>query len=189
MRLILAVSADGYFASGPEDDMSWTTPSDKAVFRLLTGSGGACGAGSRTFDQLPELPGRTVFRLTRSPDAPGAPPDHSATLEWFAHRHPDGWLLGGPEIAQVAVEQNLVESAYLCRSPVPLGGGIRDRLTPWLMTRGEWSNMGTPWRRAQRIPVGDIVVDVWRNLCPTAVVSPPSGDGSKTTSRSSRPRA
>ena len=63
LRLIMAVSADGYLASGLNDDMSWTGQLDKTIFKLLTSVGGVVGAGHNTFWQLPHLSGRRLVCL------------------------------------------------------------------------------------------------------------------------------
>lgn len=98
MRLLLAVSADGYLALGPEDDMKWTGPIDKAVFRLLTLSDGndTLYAGSRTFDPV--------------------------TAAAHSDRH--SWLIGGAEVALEALRQGLIDRAFICISPAVLGSGI-----------------------------------------------------------------
>ncbi|URA07027.1 putative dihydrofolate reductase [Xanthomonas phage Elanor] len=116
MRLLLAVSADGYLALGPQDDMRWTGPIDKAVFRLLTLSSGndTLYAGSRTFDQMPKLPGRRLERLSRS----------GKTVASAANTDRHSWLIGGGEVALEALRQGLIDRAFICVSPVVLGSGI-----------------------------------------------------------------
>lgn len=116
MRLLLASSADGYLAKGPEDDMKWTGPIDKAVFRLLTLSNGSdiLLAGSRTFDQMPKLPGRAMRRISRD----------DLTLEAAKVAYPGAWLIGGPTVARAALELGLVSRAFICVAPVELGGGM-----------------------------------------------------------------
>ena len=120
MRLLLASSADGYLARGPEDDMAWTGAVDKAVFRLLTMSSknDVLLAGSRTFDLMPKLPGRRMERLSRSRG-----PD-SFTLEEANWTWPDAWLIGGPSVALEALKKGLVDRAFICVSPASLGQGI-----------------------------------------------------------------
>lgn len=195
LKLILAVSADGYFARGPEDDMSWTSPADKRAFRLLTSVGAVCGVGSRTWRQMPDLPGRRLVPISRSGlvlskasaagklsealfgDGPvradlAIPTTQSLTLGRFAHLHPNGWLLGGPTVAQEALDCCLVDQVYLCRSSAVLHGEqpafkalYRDDITPWLMRQGERENAGIPWRRAQRIRFDDtLTVDCWSRM-------------------------
>lgn len=44
LKLIMAVSADGFVSNGPDDHMDWTGPDDKKAFRLLTSVGGVLGA-------------------------------------------------------------------------------------------------------------------------------------------------
>jgi dihydrofolate reductase len=114
MRLLIAMSADGYVCKGPDDDMTWTGPVDKAIFRLLTLSDpGPLLAGRVTAEMLPRLPGRTVLPLSRK----------GLTLEAAHHAHPNAWLIGGPNVAVEALSRGLVKSAYICRSPVSIYGG------------------------------------------------------------------
>lgn len=184
-NLILAVSADGHLATGPDDDMGWTGSTDKRLFKLLTSVGAVCGVGARSWQLMPELDGRRLIPLSRSracyqkgPPAPAGPvPDdrmlaaedlfftvgQSLTLGEFAHRHPDGWLLGGPTLAMEALSIGLVDQVYLCRIDVNLGEGVRDEVTPWLMRQGE-RNAGVPWRRVHRIPFDGVTVDCWSRL-------------------------
>ena len=113
MRLLMAVSADGFLARGPDDDMRWTGRLDKKVFRLLTGVGGVCGAGSTTYDLMETtLKGRTLFRLSRS--------GHDMGLRLFAEAHPSAWLIGGPTIAVEAFQRGLIDEVHLYRSEVKL---------------------------------------------------------------------
>ena len=115
MRLIMAVSNDGYVAQGPKDDMSWTGDADKRAFRLLTSvGGGVCGVGSTTFDLMPKLKGRKLWRLTSSPGDHGGHQGLACTLGWFAHSYPGAWLLGGPTLAQAAFDIGLIDEAFFC---------------------------------------------------------------------------
>ena len=126
MRLLLASSANGYLARGPEDDMKWTGPIDKAIFRLLTLSNAndTLLAGSRTFDQMPKLPGRKMERLSGD----------GLTLDLASRLYPDAWLIGGPTVALQALKLGLVRRAFICVSPVELEEGMHateiERLLP-----------------------------------------------------------
>lgn len=165
LKLIMAVSADGYLADGPNDGMSWTGKLDKLVFRLLTSIGGPLGAGKRTFFDLPELKGREVicltsrrdhelfihkpnFKMSMGPDDLATMPKDAAvvahrvmTLQEFARCHPGAWLIGGPETAAAAIDMNLVAEAIMCHGTAMLGGGIPDTLSArfeeakWLQTK------------------------------------------------------
>lgn len=128
MRLLLARSSDGFLARGPDDDMRWTGQSDKAAFRLLTLSNGndVLLAGSRTFDQMPKLPGRQMERLSRKGDAGTADSWKEGTsLEVAAACWPDAWLIGGPTVAAEALRAGLVRRAFIMTAPVALEQGIR----------------------------------------------------------------
>jgi dihydrofolate reductase len=173
LKLIMAVSADGYLADGPDDDMSWTGKLDKLVFKLLTSVGGPLGAGRRTFMSLPNLPGRELVCLTSrtghdlfvhkpnfkpallGPEKPTAVPKDAAvvahrlmTLRKFERCCSGGWLIGGPETAAAAVDMGLVAEAVMCHGSVQLGGGIPDRLSP-LFEEAKWL------RTELRVSMGD----------------------------------
>lgn len=152
LRLVMAVSRDGYLSRCKGDTMEWLGPTDKAVFRILTGVGGVCGVGSGTAPHMPnELPGRALVVLSRS----------GTTLGDFAERHPGAWLLGGPTLAAAALEQDLLDEVHLCRSD--------RRAFPDCMAAGAWPDLVTRflndnlarWTLAMRTPVLDVTVERW----------------------------
>jgi dihydrofolate reductase len=110
MKLILACSFNGALCTGPKDNMRWTGGEDKRLFRLLTTtSGGVCLVGSATLGVMPrDLPARKLVPLSRNPE-------EGLLLEDAAEAYPDAWLLGGPSIARLAMEHDLVSEAILCR--------------------------------------------------------------------------
>lgn len=123
MKLLLAASRDGYLARGPDDDMRWTGPSDKAAFRLLSLSDGQpLLAGSRTFDQMPKLPGRELLRLSREPASFGKHP--RLDLHVAAGCFPEAWLIGGPTVAEQALDRGLISRAFICVADVDLWSGM-----------------------------------------------------------------
>lgn len=147
LKLVMAVSADGFVARGPTDDMTWTGSTDKRVFRLLTSVGGILGAGRRTFEQLPKLEGRTVVPLSRN----------GMTLTEFVSRYPDAWLIGGQEVALEALRLHLLDQAFLCRSREAfLRFGIKDEITLRLMR-------SPAWQQKPAICFAETFVDVWEN--------------------------
>lgn len=151
LRLVMAVSADGFMSKREDDDMSWLGPDDKAVFRILTGVGGVLGAGSGTVRNMPRsLPGRTVVCLSRS----------GVTLGDFVERHPGAWLLGGPELARQALLTGLLDEVHLCRSrrlaaPVSGFGAWPDVITPLLEARS------LVWGKRMSTTFGDTTVENW----------------------------
>jgi dihydrofolate reductase len=150
LKLVMAVSADGFVARGPTDDMTWTGSTDKRVFRLLTSVGGVLGAGRRTFEQLPKLEGRAVHMLTRDQSA-------GLTLEEFTSRYPDAWLIGGQGVALEALRSRLLDQAFLCRSREAfLRFGIKDEITPCLMR-------SPTWQQRPAVCFAETFVDVWEN--------------------------
>jgi dihydrofolate reductase len=150
LKLVMAVSADGFVARGPTDDMTWTGSTDKRVFRLLTSVGGVLGAGRRTFEQLPRLEGRYVHMLTRDQSS-------GVTLNEFCRLYPDAWLIGGQEVALEALRLNLVDQAFLCRSREAfLGSGVKDEITPRLLR-------SQIWQQRPAVCFAETFVDVWEN--------------------------
>lgn len=147
MKLIMACSADGFFAKGPDDDMTWTGTTDKRVFQLLTRTSGAvCLAGRKTFQTLPVLPHRRVVPLSyRFPHVNNVKGEASLAYtlhdayRWFGH---DCWLIGGVEVAKDAIQGNLVSEAVICRSRyIELGEGMGQELHAELRGRFNWSTM------------------------------------------------
>lgn len=129
MKLILAVSRDGFLASGPDDNMRWTGPADKYAFRLLTLSDGQpLLAGRTTAASLPLLPGRRVISLSRS----------GPSLEAAAIRFPEAWLIGGPTVAEEALRLGLVNRVFLHHVQHVLGGGLPVAPLRKLMPSDPW---------------------------------------------------
>lgn len=148
MKLIMAVSADGFVARMGEDDMRWTGSLDKAVFRLLTGVGTEpLAVGRRTRALMPSyLPGREIYVLSSSG---GILAD--GTLANYHDRYPDGWLIGGQTVAVEAREQDLLSEVHLCRSTRFIWDGVP--MSP-VLTAGMTLRMSTL--------VVDLNVEVYR---------------------------
>lgn len=135
LKLIMAMSADGFLCRGSDDDMRWTGLTDKRLFHALTMTGGAMGAGRKTCALLPPLPGRTLVCLSNGPADYAYFPTRGyssrekavmqvpqMSLGMFAHRYPGAWLLGGPTVASEALDTQLVDEVHLCQSPAFIGG-------------------------------------------------------------------
>lgn len=119
MKLLMAVSADGFVARGPDDDMRWTGALDKAIFRLLT-MGEVVGAGRVTYGMMRDLKlkGRDLRLITSNPGA-------GFTLDSFARNCPRSWLIGGHTAALGALDLNLIDRVYLSVVGVELGQGVK----------------------------------------------------------------
>lgn len=117
MKLMLAVSQDGFLCTGESDDMRWTGRSDKLLFKWLTMTGGPVIVGRKTAALLPALKHRQVHHISRSPAL-------GITLEEAARQFPDAWCIGGPILAEEALKHGLIDRAFIVRSPVILGAGI-----------------------------------------------------------------
>ena len=181
LKIVMAVSKDGFVSFGPDDDMSWTGPDDKRAFRLLTAVGGVLGAGRRTFEMLPRLKGRRVVCLSTRPvmvenaaaregqqfpfsDGPmpaDAAYERALTLGQFAHQHSTGWLIGGQTVALEALAIGLVDQVFLCHAPVELHRF--GRFDPRVAQRDLISHRISTWSRQERVSVGKTAVEVWRH--------------------------
>lgn len=180
LKLVMAVSKDGFVSLGPDDDMLWTGPDDKRAFRLLTSVGGVLGAGRRTFENLPRLKGRRVLCLStrrivlpnaearegmRHPFSDGPLSDdtayeHAVTLGQFAHQYPDAWLIGGQTVALEALSLGLVDQVFLCHAPIELHrSGLFD---PRVAQRELITPHISSWSRQERLRLGGTTVEVWR---------------------------
>lgn len=118
MNLVMAVSADGYAAKGPGDDMRWTGRDDKEAFRLLTYSASRLFAGIETQRAMPALRDRPVYPISRNVTL-------GCTLEYAAATWPEATLIGGPTVAEAAVRAGLIDRAFISVVPMVLMSGIR----------------------------------------------------------------
>lgn len=144
MKLIMAVSVDGFVAMSDHDPMNWTGRLDKKLFRAITMTGPrVLAAGATTFDQMPNLPDRRLIRIRKGGlhvckpfssvvDVTEETEKNACecmTLVEFERAHPDGWLIGGQKCAVSALNHKLVSEMHLC---VVLGQmlhrGVREQL-------------------------------------------------------------
>lgn len=124
MKLVMAISKDGYVARGEHDTMQWTGSTDKALFKLVTLiGGGVVAAGCKTAAILPALEGRSVLALSRG----------GYTLHDFAEEYPEGVLIGGQTVALEALELGLIDEVILMRLERFAFSGIRDKITPTII--------------------------------------------------------
>ena len=178
MKLIMAVSGDGFVAKGPDDDMSWTGPIDKAVFKLLTSTSDVLAVSAKSLEMMPkQLPGRgRIYALSTDPR-------RGIQLEDFAAMFPDAWLLGGQDLALYAMKNGFVDKAYLCRAMTSMlvAAGpnlfatdpsedppedledtrIPDKLTDYFTRRRYVKGRGSWWDEAMRVKLDDLLVEVW----------------------------
>ncbi len=153
MKLILGISSDGYFACGPNDDMSWLDPMDKKIFRILTSVGGVCGVSAKTAESMPTLLGRRVQIISRQPGV-------GVSLGVFAGVNPNGWLLGGPKLARAALEEGLIDEAFTC---ISLGRNV-PTADPQYKNDLFFEDYGLT--NKGRIRMGEVLVEVWRKHGP-----------------------
>lgn len=117
MKVLMAVSLDGFVARHERDDMSWTGDTDKKIFRLLTLSEDSpLLVGRKTAEFMPILPDRPIIHISRQ--------DHGTPLQTAWHTWPNAWLVGGPTVVEAAINGGLVSRMILVRIPAVLGEGI-----------------------------------------------------------------
>lgn len=145
MRLIMAVSGDGFVARDDQDTMAWTGATDKALFKLLTLTGSRIlAASAKTARLMPKLKGREVLELSRN----------GLTLAQFAVRYPLGTLLGGQTLALAALEWRLLSEVILMRLAKTLGQGQPDLLS---------AELAKAWR-CESVRLADVKTEVWQPL-------------------------
>lgn len=163
MKLIMAVSEDGYMSRSKCDDMRWLGRTDKAVFRLLTLTDrDPLFVSARSRPYIPELlPGRYLYSLsTKAEHGPGT----RMSLRQVARGWPRAWLLGGPTLARIALEQGHVDEVHLCRSdrkafPDSMAmGAIADTVSPYLMA------YPLEWLRTTTTRINDVTVECWKKV-------------------------
>lgn len=158
MKLVMAVSKDGWLARKEDDDMSWLGMADKAAFRILTSvDGGHVGVSLRTAGCMPSvLPGRSLYKLSTVSRAQAW-----GTLSEFHGAYPGGCLVGGPRLAMEALRLAYISEVHLCRSEryafpdsAARDQAIPDRITLQLLAGGFQVKMETKF--------GDTKVECWR---------------------------
>ena len=159
MNLIMAISRNGYVARSADDDMSWTGPIDKAVFKLLTSTHPVLAVSAKTLEYMPKsLPGRgKLYALSTDPRK-------GVSLEDMTRFAPDAWLLGGQEIALYALKNGFVTKAYLCIAAADVEPGpdaVQDRLRPCFESRRYVKGRGSWWDQTLRVAVDSLMVEVW----------------------------
>lgn len=187
MKLIMAVSADGFVARGPDDSMSWAGPLDKQLFRLMTMTGSKMlAAGGRTYDLMPHLGGgRQLVRLRKQGfhvhglprmslmDVDVTEQDPKAvvsrekcncmTLVDFAREYPDGWLIGGQTVALVALKLRLVHEMLLfVQNDVWLHSGMKCELRSYAEHQARLVLDGRTTVGDYRPNGGSVTVEHWR---------------------------
>src|SRR5690606_28588783 len=153
LKLLMAVSLDGYMARGVDDDMAWTGQTDKRIFRILTGVGGQVGVSARSGLHMPRLPCREVTVLSTV----------GVTVEEYARAHPVAWLVGGPTLAAHALLRGLLEEVHLvrvsrCANPES-GQGIGDTVSHIIEER---YFRGYQWEHALTTCLDVAQVETWR---------------------------
>jgi len=149
------------------DNMRWLGSTDKAIFRILTGVGGEMGMSWITSRYMPEhLPARKMYDLSSRRELAWG------TLKQFHEQFgDDAWLIGGPTLARIALEEERIHEVHLCRSdrmafPERLNGenlGLKDTVTPYLEEFPYRVLKARPWwSKEMQTSIGDVTVECWR---------------------------
>lgn len=180
MKAIMAISKDGFVCKDKDDDMSWTSKTDKKIFRLLTqvSLGGIstdpsgknrlfCGYNTGQTMKDVKLNNRILKSV------------HTNSL--FGHRivfytetlSEDGsfdiidyridelktgdnaWIIGGQKTIMQALNNNILEQVFICRSDVKIHKGVKDEITPTLMSLFNLSDT---------IKINDVSVEIWNRI-------------------------
>lgn len=158
MKLLMAISKDGFVCKDENDDMSWTSKTDKKIFRLLTQTDGhgpylpQLFCGYKTGKLLPKLKNRQINIIEDWVEFGFGYIDDNGAFNAVDTCLEDGHLIGGQKTALKAFERILIHKAYICRSEVELGDGVKDKITPILKKRFSLSDT---------IKINDVTVEIW----------------------------
>mgnify|MGYP003132917026 CR=1 FL=1 len=138
MNLVMAQSSDGYFATGLDDDMSWTGKKDKLAFKLLTSEGNTnllCGLN--TAYNMPELKNRRIWAV-RSGDQAGWIAKDGFLINEITYKQINNKtfkgakVIGGPKFAESVIKDGYIKYAYISIIDKKLKSGIGKNLSEYL---------------------------------------------------------
>lgn len=131
VRIIAAITADGFIARGPEHAADWTSKEDKRLFVELTKKAGVMIMGSRTYDTIGRpLPGRKTVVYTSRPenyDNPELLVTSAKPSEILNDLKEQGYsdvaICGGAQIYDLFLQSGLVTDLHLTVEPILFGQG------------------------------------------------------------------
>lgn len=132
VRIIAALTADGFIARGPDHLANWTSKEDKRLYVELTKQAGVMIMGSKTYDTIGRpLPGRKTVVYTSRPenyDNPELLITNAAPKEILEILQDQGYsdvaICGGAQIYDLFLQSGLVTDLHLTIEPVLFGKGI-----------------------------------------------------------------
>lgn len=140
MDLVMAQSIDGYFATGPNDDMTWTGKKDKQFFKLITSIGNTnLLSGLTTAESMPPLEYRRLWAV-RSQQA-GWIVNNGVLINEIKYSQiihqkkgifNGAKVIGGPKLAKSVIEDGYINYAYISIIKKKLNKGIGQELTELL---------------------------------------------------------
>ena len=106
MKAIFVESLNGYLARGANDDMLWTPPLDKKIFKLLSFAfGGVCVCSAHTYKLLPDAMRGDKNRRFIIADKTG-----ENSLVALNKKYPNGVLIGGPRFLTAAYNVGVIDT-------------------------------------------------------------------------------
>lgn len=122
MHVSIIAACDAQWGIGKEGKMPWHLPADFAYFKQTT-MGFPLISGRKNFQDMGVLPGRHIYVITR--DESFTSEDDSVTVAYslkqaLAHAKTredasEIFIVGGGEIYKAALEEGLVDRAYITR--------------------------------------------------------------------------
>jgi len=135
ISLIAAYDKNGVIGNGP--DIPWHLPADFAYFKSMT-SGSTVIVGRTTFESIGKpLPGRQNIVVTRNSNysQDGVEVVYSVEDAIKAADSEEVFIIGGAEIYKYALEQDLVERAYITHIDAEVEGDVlfpKELLSDWI---------------------------------------------------------
>lgn len=110
MKALYATSFNGYMATGPDDDMSWTGTADKQLFKLITTVAKECVISKNLSVMLPD-------KVLRDPNRKFIICDRNIeerNLKRCNFWYKDSILLGGPLFIKEALGEDVLDMVIEC---------------------------------------------------------------------------
>lgn len=121
MKAVFVESLNGYMAREAEDDMRWTPPIDKKLFRLVSSLyGGVCVCSKHTYNLLPKQMVYDTRRQFMIAEKIGP-----YSLKRINEVTPGAILIGGPKFLQAAYEEGVIDTFIITTTKKPIRNNSR----------------------------------------------------------------
>ena len=135
--LYIASSIDGYIA-GPKGELDWLFTDQDYGYNKFISSVDTVLVGRKTYDDALKMgmkdpfPGKVTYVFTRTPNnftskenLVFANENPAELWKWLRNREGgNAWLVGGAEIIEPLLQENLIDEYVISIHPVVLGHGI-----------------------------------------------------------------